>query len=429
MLNVVVICCTLAYFAKVFGTSCFFALLPFLATPQQVGILLCIQGCFTAILTPPSGLAVNRYGAKYVLYWGFVACSAGVVFTVISSSFAMLLIGRLFWWTGDACFNVATFAFMMDHFEEPERTKYIGIVLGVSNMAGLVAPPIAGYLFDYGQEIGLQQPQLLSFAPVTLFMACAFVALAFLPEPLVEKTPGQKEEASLEPVTFAGSFQSVFAVFTAGGSKTLVLAAVMVCLFGAQRALLATGVIQLKATHHSAHIVGWVLVPPSILQSLGGIAGGSLWSTPKRRFSLVALLPLMFAASLACMSFLPLGLVPMVILTLGLGCLAIALIEPPAMSIMAEFAQEHGLQSGSAMIASEVAIQTGFCLSPLGVAILRESSFQGVCLSCAVGAAAMGFVAARTFHKEMGRQDSSTSEISAETDDNIVTPPVSPQLK
>merc|ERR1719240_2159387 len=113
----------------------------------------------TCIMTPPSGCAVNNYGSEYVLSWGLICFSLGLLFTATNSQFLTLLLGRLACGAGSAFITTAAMVLIMSRFEDPKRTEYLGSAIGVGDVGGILGPPIAGHLFAKGQGIGFTQPQ------------------------------------------------------------------------------------------------------------------------------------------------------------------------------------------------------------------------------------------------------------------------------
>ncbi|CAE8618238.1 unnamed protein product [Polarella glacialis] len=408
-MKAVVLASSLATFASCFANGAYLPMAPFLASKSQVAVLLSAFGFTSCVILVPAGLAVDRFGSKYVMKRGMWLFLLGLFLVSASSCFASQLLGRLISGAaGSIVFN-AGMAMIIEDFQEPERSEYIGMFLGIGNIGNLVGPPLAGYTYILAKAADFPQPQ----APPFIF---AFV-LVLLGCVVLERTDDKITSCSvplLEPATADGGGRGslchrIFGVYSAVGVKSWVLAATLTGVWGAASALLCGGAVDMHLHGFSAIEIGAITVPASIMQAVVSPWSGRMAGKPHVRAALITLSPLILSAVLACSALMcfykPDAVLLPVALALAGSSAAMAAVDAPSISLMADLAVLHGRGYGEAVTASELAVTAGQALGPsFGLLMLR----QGLGPLCLALAACTLLVSAASFaclqHKQ---QDSS----------------------
>jgi MFS family permease len=339
----------------------------------------------------------------------------GIFFTMISSLFLSQLCGRLLCGAGASVIFVAAMALIMERFPDPRRTEYIGIALGVSNIANFVAPPLAGHSFMLGVQLDVPQPQAVAFIPAALMFLFAYWSLRHLSQYSSNACARADSDLPFESSSIfricegsqssSNQLLSFFTVYSEVGPKSWAIAAELIFLWGVQSALVIACVIEMHRSNISASTIGWCLVPAAILQTVGARLGGTA-STPQRKIAVMIVIPLVLSCALILQVGVDQlargGLTLFVIMSTSAVATAVSATDAPCMSMMAELATQHDKGFGDTMIASEFAVTLGQSVGPsCGVLVLQVCSLGGACLGCAVLSAVAGIACAGAFSKEV----------------------------
>jgi len=388
-MDAVLVTSVLVIFAGGFSASGYVPLAPFLASRSGVGILLSVQGLASCIALVPSGRAVDRFGSEHILRKGFVVFALSLLFASISTSFAAQLMGRIASGAGGAMLFSSGMAMIMERFQDPTRSEYVGNSIGMGTLGNLAGPPVAGYIYAFATESGVGEPQALALLPAGVLLGLACLAFQRVPKvDFSSKVPLLEEKQSQE-----GLLLRFFGVYAVVGVRSWVISFALSCLFGAQTALLCAGALEMQAHGFTTREIGLIPVPAGILQAIMSRWGGRMAGTPWRRIYIMILSPLALAVSLLCCSalssFYPAGGVTLpIVLALGAGSATMAVADAPSISLMSDLAVQHGRGYGEAMTASELAVTAGQAMGPsLAVLMLQQGGFDGLCLffaACAV---------------------------------------------
>ncbi len=118
------------------------------ATPALIGLAMSIYGLPQVVLQIPFGLMSDKFGRKKLIIIGLVLFFAGSVVAALSTSIYGVLIGRAL--QGAGAISAVIMALVADLTQEIHRTKAmatIGISIGMSFGAGIVAGPIIAAMF------------------------------------------------------------------------------------------------------------------------------------------------------------------------------------------------------------------------------------------------------------------------------------------
>ena len=118
------------------------------ATPALIGLAMSIYGLPQVLLQIPFGLMSDKFGRKKLIIIGLVLFFSGSVVAALSTDIYGVLIGRAL--QGAGAISAVIMALVADLTQEVHRTKAmatIGISIGFSFGAGLVAGPIIAAMF------------------------------------------------------------------------------------------------------------------------------------------------------------------------------------------------------------------------------------------------------------------------------------------
>ncbi|MDD5227466.1 MAG: MFS transporter [Methylococcales bacterium] len=118
------------------------------ATPALIGLAMSIYGLPQVVLQIPFGLMSDKFGRKKLIIIGLVLFFAGSVVAASSNDIYGVLIGRAL--QGVGAISAVIMALVADLTQEIHRTKAmatIGISIGMSFGAGIVAGPIIAAMF------------------------------------------------------------------------------------------------------------------------------------------------------------------------------------------------------------------------------------------------------------------------------------------
>jgi MFS family permease len=118
------------------------------ATPALIGLAMSIYGLPQVVLQIPFGLMSDKFGRKKLIVIGLVLFFAGSVIAALSNDIYGVLVGRAL--QGGGAISAVIMALVADLTQEIHRTKAmatIGISIGMSFGAGIVAGPIIAAMF------------------------------------------------------------------------------------------------------------------------------------------------------------------------------------------------------------------------------------------------------------------------------------------
>ena len=119
-----------------------------------------------------AGFAVDRYGARRVLFTGLALCSAGVLLAGVSRSYEMLVVAALVAGVGNSVFHPADFA-ILNARVNPRRLGYAFSFHGVGGNLGWALAPVFSYGVSalYGWHVALMCAAALGPAMIALLLA------------------------------------------------------------------------------------------------------------------------------------------------------------------------------------------------------------------------------------------------------------------
>lgn len=97
------------------------------------------------LFTVPFGVLADRHTRTRIIAWGTMAWGVTMIFTGLSTGFAMLLVGRMALGMWDPCDNPTSQSLLADYYPVNQRSKVMG-VYQIGQLAGFVLLPIAGIM-------------------------------------------------------------------------------------------------------------------------------------------------------------------------------------------------------------------------------------------------------------------------------------------
>lgn len=358
---------------------------PFLVSKTEVGLLLSAQafaGCAALI---PAGLAIDRLGPKPVLLWAAQVALLGLVLGALSATFPAQLLARLVLGAALAANFNASMALIMEHYQEPQRSAFLGSALGLGMLGNVVGPPLVGIIFDLAQTHGVPMPYFWALVHPILLLLMILWLLRFVPEQVVESEPLLKPDPeSPSSPSQRGLVRKAFAVYLAAGAPAVMLATELVCTFGCASAFLTAGATELHREGFSSSVIGLASVPAAIGQSLASQLAGRCSGQAQQRATVLVGTPLVYATTVFLVVFLCSAAKlqwsetpPMIIvLMLVMGSVANGMVDAPSMSLMAQLASRQQLGYGQAVTSSEMAVTLGLAVGPMVATATVERNRQ-----------------------------------------------------
>ncbi|CAE7762585.1 slc18a3a [Symbiodinium pilosum] len=381
----------LVIFAILYVLTGYVAIVPFLVSKGQVGIILSTQAWSSVAALIPAGFGIDKYGAKGVLQLGVCMSLTSLALMGISSGFPTQLLARILLGAATSVIFNSAMALIMEHFMEPKRSEHLGLAVGLGSLGNLAGPPCMGALFDAAGTEGLPEPQLWAVLPPLLLF---FVILKMLQE-VVSKTDPLLEKGNLLAKACGG-------LFLFGNAKVLVLTFELICIFAANNAFVTAAAIELQRHGFSSTWIGVITMPSGLMQCLLSQWAGRVAGSAKNRERILLYTPALLGFSLLFISFMASSmaylatvdssvsttstlLVP-ILSTLIVSSAALGAADAPAMSMMADLAASQGLGYGQALTASEMAINAGLAMGPslATLALAVRWNYFEICLTGAV---------------------------------------------
>lgn len=117
-------------------------------TGTQIGIAIGIYGLTQAVLQIPYGMLSDRFGRKPLIIVGMLVFMAGSIVCALADSIEMMILGRAIQGMGAvAAVLMATVADLVSEQFRLRAMSIVGITIGLSFTASLVAGPVLGELF------------------------------------------------------------------------------------------------------------------------------------------------------------------------------------------------------------------------------------------------------------------------------------------
>ncbi len=116
----------------------------------SIGLLFSAYSAAFLLAAPVMGALANRHGRRHLMRWGMLALLTSTVLSTLTSSYVGLVLARLIQGVGGATIWTASLAGVAARFDSSERGWAMGIVMGGVSVATLVAPPLGGFLFEWG---------------------------------------------------------------------------------------------------------------------------------------------------------------------------------------------------------------------------------------------------------------------------------------
>ncbi|CAJ1437535.1 unnamed protein product, partial [Effrenium voratum] len=330
------------------------------------------NGCLALV---PAGLAIDRSGAKPVMRRALQAGMLGLLLSASDPGFPVQLLARLVLGAALSTNFNASMALIMEHFQEPLRSKYLGSALGLGTLGNMVGPPAVGVIFDLAKSYNIPAPQALALVHPVLLLALVLH--------LLHSVEAQPKEPLLKQEQ---SPWKAFAVLSMG-REALVLSLELVCTFAAHNAFTAAGALEMHRASYSSGAIGLTAVPAGLAQALSAWWAGAFAHSSLRRERLLLGTPFLLGALLLAVSLLVLRdsawpVVPVVVFTLATTSAANGAVDAPSMSMMADLARARCLGFGQAVTCSEMAVSLGLALGPsVATALLKApGGFGALCL-------------------------------------------------
>jgi len=117
-------------------------------TGTQIGIAIGIYGLTQALLQIPYGMLSDKFGRKPLIIIGMLVFMAGSIVCALAESIEMMILGRAIQGMGAvAAVLMATVADLVSEQFRLRAMSIVGITIGLSFTASLVAGPVLGELF------------------------------------------------------------------------------------------------------------------------------------------------------------------------------------------------------------------------------------------------------------------------------------------
>jgi sugar phosphate permease len=114
--------------------------------PASFGFILAAFTFGYALMQIPGGYLADRFGSRPLLIFALVFWSIFTGLTGLATSFAMLVVIRIFFGIGEGLENGAQFKLIGDNFPPRERSAANAVFLTALSLGPAVAAPIAGWL-------------------------------------------------------------------------------------------------------------------------------------------------------------------------------------------------------------------------------------------------------------------------------------------
>eukprot|EP00929_Paragymnodinium_shiwhaense_P091993 TRINITY_DN51873_c0_g1_i1.p1 TRINITY_DN51873_c0_g1~~TRINITY_DN51873_c0_g1_i1.p1 ORF type:complete len:466 (+),score=46.66 TRINITY_DN51873_c0_g1_i1:152-1549(+) len=393
---------------------------------HQIGQLLSVQGFAGCLALVPAGLAVDTCGGEPLLRLSITFMTAGVVLTSVSEDFVVQFCARtIIGVAGSVSFN-AGMAIIMTNFRAEKRSEYIGVSLGLSTIGTLVGPLLAGHIFTTARRCELPQPLCWAFCPAYILLALSYYMVRPSQKTALEAallqaggsgsgqpdndggddedmetvlSPGTESLTNPQCCQHEGILQKVcclfFSVYIAVGHRAVVLAMVLVFIFGANSAAVCAAALEMHRIGLTADKIAIAYFPAALMQVIVNPWAGRISGQATRRELLMICSPFLLSFMMAVAASLrgmggDAALLSLV-LTIVSTSTAVALTDSPSISMMGDLAAAKGRGYGQAVTASELAVTAGFGAGPsVAVYFLQVSGVVGLLIALAGGAAAIG---------------------------------------
>jgi MFS family permease len=174
----------------------------------------------------PSGFLSDRIGRPRLYILGLLLGVIGTILCASAPSIYILILGRMVWGFGMAFYFLNNTALLFDLFQLTERGRAIGTFQGISNIGGLIAGPIGGFLAGI---FGYNSVFIVSF-----ILACLSVILALTSKKfkgIREKPASQLSQRSITAALHSLPRWPIFVVCTINLIRMMVMNGVMSTVF------------------------------------------------------------------------------------------------------------------------------------------------------------------------------------------------------
>eukprot|EP00811_Abedinium_folium_P034919 NODE_7759_length_1552_cov_13.261053.p1 GENE.NODE_7759_length_1552_cov_13.261053~~NODE_7759_length_1552_cov_13.261053.p1 ORF type:complete len:404 (-),score=77.99 NODE_7759_length_1552_cov_13.261053:220-1431(-) len=369
-------------FALGFCDVAYIPVLPFMMPNAWVGPMIALSSCGSLVAQPVVGPVCDRVGAVVVMKCAHLILAISTVLAGSTPLVAVQVLARLTLGIGTGMLFNATMAYIMQEYQEPQRTANIGRTLGVCCVGSLVGPMLTGYIY----EVAAGQ-QVLTFVPQAAVLLVSFAVLSSQsstkPEPLLDRADSPHS-------------MQLFAMYRHDPQAQL-LGALLFLPFVASSGTMAAAMLAMHDRGLLSSVLGVATIPNYIVQGVVNVAAGAVARTPVSRHALLVFSQGVIVAGLVAVALVPMPTSPSNVVPIVAALCATfagqAGVDAPSMSLMSELAASRGLGNGDAMAASEFMVMLGGTAGPIvGQALYVVVGFHGLCW-CLAGASVLATIA------------------------------------
>ncbi|MGF6534058.1 ACS family hexuronate transporter-like MFS transporter [Paraburkholderia sp. GAS206C] len=156
--------------------------------PASLGVVFSVFFVGYAFCCMAGGMAADRFGPRKVIVCTMLTWSLFCGLTGVATSFASLLVIRLFFGMAEGPFLSTSSKIICNWFPVTQRSTGISIAMSGTTLGGAIAGPIAGYLaFSHGWRV--------SFSIIALFGVVWTVGFMFVAKDKPDRSPVSEQDA------------------------------------------------------------------------------------------------------------------------------------------------------------------------------------------------------------------------------------------